>query len=80
MATSSTVQMPSRITNPLSLAELAHPRTEDLPISLGRCDTEDIDAEQLVRQADQAMYRAKQTGKNRYHVFDTQQHALSDRG
>ncbi|WP_020507445.1 EAL domain-containing protein [Lamprocystis purpurea] len=31
---------------------------------------EDIDAEQLLRQADQAMYQAKLAGKNRYHVFD----------
>jgi diguanylate cyclase (GGDEF)-like protein/PAS domain S-box-containing protein len=30
-----------------------------------------IDAEQLLRQADQAMYQAKLAGKNRYHVFDT---------
>lgn len=28
-----------------------------------------VDAEQLLRQADQAMYRAKQGGKNRYCVF-----------
>lgn len=28
------------------------------------------DADQLVRHADQAMYQAKQSGKNRYHVFD----------
>jgi diguanylate cyclase (GGDEF)-like protein/PAS domain S-box-containing protein len=41
-------------------------------IGISSCTgAEDIDAEQLVRQADQAMYRAKQTGKNRYHVFDT---------
>lgn len=33
--------------------------------------TEDIDADQLLRQADQAMYQAKLTGKNRYHLFDT---------
>jgi diguanylate cyclase (GGDEF)-like protein/PAS domain S-box-containing protein len=31
---------------------------------------DDSDAEQLVRHADQAMYQAKQSGKNRYHVFD----------
>jgi diguanylate cyclase (GGDEF)-like protein/PAS domain S-box-containing protein len=30
-------------------------------------------AEQLVRHADQAMYLAKQAGKNRYHLFDTVQ-------
>jgi diguanylate cyclase (GGDEF)-like protein/PAS domain S-box-containing protein len=29
------------------------------------------DAEQLMRHADQAMYSAKQAGKNRYHLFDT---------
>jgi EAL domain-containing protein (putative c-di-GMP-specific phosphodiesterase class I) len=32
--------------------------------------TEDVDAEQLLRQADQAMYLAKLAGKNRYHQFD----------
>jgi len=35
--------------------------------------TDDIDAEQLQRQADQAMYQAKLSGKNRYHVFDAEQ-------
>jgi len=34
---------------------------------------QDIDAEQLLRQADQAMYQAKVTGKNRHHVFDANQ-------
>jgi len=29
-----------------------------------------VDADQLLRQADQAMYQAKLTGKNRYHTFD----------
>ncbi|MBP9906305.1 MAG: EAL domain-containing protein [Rhodoferax sp.] len=33
----------------------------------------DIDADQLLRQADQAMYQAKLAGKNRYHIFDEAQ-------
>ena len=33
----------------------------------------DVGADQLVRQADQAMYLAKQAGKNRYKVFDAEQ-------
>lgn len=34
---------------------------------------EDVDADQLLRQADQAMYQAKVTGKNHYHLFDMEQ-------
>nr|MBP8183139.1 EAL domain-containing protein [Rhodoferax sp.] len=34
---------------------------------------ETMDADQLLRQADQAMYVAKQSGKNRYHIFDADQ-------
>lgn len=30
----------------------------------------DLDADLLIRQADQAMYQAKLAGKNRFHVFD----------
>ncbi|PCI55846.1 MAG: histidine kinase [Gammaproteobacteria bacterium] len=32
-----------------------------------------VDADQLMRHADQAMYVAKESGKNRYHLFDTAQ-------
>ena len=32
-----------------------------------------VDAEQLMRHADQAMYQAKQAGRNRYHLFDVEQ-------
>ena len=34
---------------------------------------DDVDADQLIRHADQAMYVAKESGKNRYHLFDTVQ-------
>lgn len=34
---------------------------------------EDLEPEQLIRQADQAMYQAKLAGKNRYCLFDTEQ-------
>jgi len=32
---------------------------------------EELDADQLIRQADQAMYQSKESGKNRYFIFDT---------
>ena len=34
---------------------------------------EEVDADQLLRQADQSMYQAKLAGKNRFHVFDADQ-------
>lgn len=33
---------------------------------------EEVDADQLMRQADQAMYQAKLEGKNQYHIFDAE--------
>ena len=33
---------------------------------------EELEADQLMRQADQAMYQAKLAGKNAYHIFDTE--------
>lgn len=32
---------------------------------------EEVDGDQLMRQADLAMYTAKQAGKNRFHIFDS---------
>ena len=37
------------------------------------CIRDRLEAEQLLRQADQAMYQAKMAGKNRYHVFNIEQ-------
>ena len=34
---------------------------------------DEVDADLLLRQADQAMYQAKQAGKNRFHFFDAEQ-------
>jgi diguanylate cyclase (GGDEF)-like protein len=34
---------------------------------------DNVDADLLIRHADQAMYMAKELGKNRYHLFDTAQ-------
>ncbi len=40
---------------------------------------QEVDADQLLRQSDQAMYQAKLAGKNRYHLFDAE-HDSSVRG
>jgi predicted signal transduction protein with EAL and GGDEF domain len=57
---------------PLVLGEL----TLQVSASIGVTfypQTDEVDADQLLRQADQAMYQAKLAGKNRYHVFDNEQ-------
>ena len=41
--------------------------------------SEDVDADQLVRQATQALYQSKISGKNRYHLYDSRL-ARSTRG
>ncbi|OGB33934.1 MAG: hypothetical protein A3F78_14010 [Burkholderiales bacterium RIFCSPLOWO2_12_FULL_61_40] len=61
------------------LAAAAHPvefgeRILQVSASLGVTffpQSGEVDSDQLLRQADQAMYRAKMAGKNCYHVFDT---------
>jgi len=41
------------------------------------CDSTEDDPDTLLRQADQAMYAAKQDGKNRFHVYDPSQDRLA---
>ncbi|MGB7646051.1 MAG: EAL domain-containing protein [Pseudomonas fluorescens] len=63
------------------LAAAAHPiQVGDLSLQISASlgvtfypQDQDIDADQLLRQADQAMYQAKVAGKNRYHLFDSEQ-------
>ncbi|MES9941428.1 MAG: bacteriohemerythrin [Candidatus Thiodiazotropha sp. 6PLUC2] len=67
-----------------SAAEPVHSRSMELKVtaSLGVTffpQAEILDADQLLRQADQAMYQAKQAGKNRYHIFD-EEHDRTVRG
>jgi diguanylate cyclase (GGDEF)-like protein/PAS domain S-box-containing protein len=47
-----------------------HPLQVSASIGVTLYPTDSSSSEQLVRHADQAMYLAKQAGKNRYHVFD----------
>ncbi|MFZ2309654.1 MAG: PAS domain S-box protein [Rhodoferax sp.] len=57
------------VAQPVQIGEL----TLNVSASLGVTfypQASDIDADQLLRQADHAMYQAKVAGKNRYHVFD----------
>ncbi len=47
-----------------------HPLQVSASIGVTLYPADSSSSEQLVRHADQAMYLAKQAGKNRYHVFD----------
>ena len=50
-----------------------HPLTLSASIGVTLFPQDDEDADTLVRHADQAMYVAKQRGRNRYHLFDVSQ-------
>lgn len=57
---------------PVQVGEL----TLQVSASLGMTlypQADSVDADQLLRQADQAMYQAKLLGKNRYYIFDAEQ-------
>ena len=57
---------------PLQVGELVLQVSASLGVTFYP-QAEDIDADQLLRQADQAMYQAKLAGRNRYHSFDVEQ-------
>lgn len=54
--------------NPVALEKAELRLSASIGVTLYPQDN--VDADQLVRHADQAMYIAKQEGKNRYHMFD----------
>ncbi len=57
------------VARPLQLPTLTLSVTASVGVALF-APSDKVDAEQLLRQADQAMYLAKQAGKNRHHAFD----------
>lgn len=61
----------SAVKLPLTLAG----QSETISASLGATiyPVDDVDGDALIRHADQAMYLAKQAGKNRYQLFDPEQ-------
>jgi diguanylate cyclase (GGDEF)-like protein/PAS domain S-box-containing protein len=50
-----------------------HSATVSASVGVTVYPADDVDADTLLRHADQAMYSAKQAGRNRHHVFDPTQ-------
>ena len=68
--------MLDRLLEAAALPVLVDDRSYQVSASLGVTfypQAEEVGSDQLLRQADQAMYQAKLAGKNRYHLFDTDQ-------
>ncbi len=57
---------------PIVVDGVAHPLSASIGVSFFP-QADEASADQLLRQADQAMYQAKLAGKNRYHIFDAVQ-------
>jgi len=62
----------SAAAEPVQLGDLILQTSASLGVTVYP-QTESLDADQLLRQADQAMYQAKLAGKNRFHFFDAEQ-------
>lgn len=58
------------ISDPITIGDVVIEISASIGLTLYPEDQ--VDAEQLMRHADQAMYIAKQSGKNRYHLFDVE--------
>ncbi|MCX8085956.1 MAG: EAL domain-containing protein [Rhodocyclaceae bacterium] len=63
----------SAIHQPIAIGDQEVSVSGSLGVTLYPLD--DSDADTLLRHADQAMYRAKEAGRNRYHLFDIDQDA-----
>ncbi|NBC48845.1 MAG: EAL domain-containing protein [Gammaproteobacteria bacterium] len=59
------------IGRPVTLEGTAHQVSASIGVTLYPADRADPDV--LLRHADQAMYRAKQSGKNQFHLYDAEQ-------
>ncbi|WP_295456184.1 EAL domain-containing protein [uncultured Thiodictyon sp.] len=57
---------------PVKVGVLTHQVSASVGLTLYP-QADPVDADQLLRQADQAMYQAKLAGKNGYHIFDAEQ-------
>ena len=59
------------ISRPVSIDGIALEVSASIGVSIFP-QPDEVDADQLLRQADQAMYQAKLAGKNRFSIFDTE--------
>jgi diguanylate cyclase (GGDEF)-like protein/PAS domain S-box-containing protein len=59
------------VSEPIIIGEIVLNVSASIGVTLYPQDN--VNADQLMRHADQAMYVAKESGKNRYHLFDTAQ-------
>ena len=56
------------VAEPYSIDDASHNISASIGVTLYPLDNSDVDT--LTRHADHAMYQAKQSGKNQYHLFD----------
>ena len=59
------------VKQPVALGDVSATVSASVGVTLFPSD--DVDADTLLRHADQAMYRAKQAGRNQHHLFDLAQ-------